>query len=153
MSTRFLTVFALAGLCAATLPGDEPPTRRQPQPLLRQAPATGLGYSVKLEFQIVHPEDTPTFFTHSAGGQFAVSHDIAEPNHEHSVEIAGMLSPPGDDGRLLAQYDVQTHHSDLNEGFSAVHGASGSIVLTPGKMTTLTLLGDAELRVTATRDE
>ena len=156
MSTRQLTTVALtfAGAlvaAAAYLTADDRPriaTGVQQPPAQVLVP---LGYTTRLEFKIVHPEDTPMFFTHSTGGEFAINHDITEPNHEHSVQIEGVLSAGDDSGRLLLRYEIQTHHADLNEGIDVVHGASGSALLTPEESLTLTLLGDAALQVTATR--
>lgn len=158
MPTRILTVIAMASaaalICAAYLPADEPAP-------LAEAIGSGdaamhsacLGYTARLEFKVVHPEGTPTFFTHSCGGRFDISEDISEPNHEHTMKFEGTLTQGDDDGRLLLQFDVQGHHADLNEGFEAVHSASGSALLTPGETLTLTLLGDAPLQVTVTRED
>lgn len=153
MSARLLTLSAIAAaiVCAAHLPADELVTTagESDQP---SGDVASLGYSVRLEFKIIHPDGTPTFFTHSCGGPFDISEDISEPNHEHTMQFEGTLSRGADDGRLLLQYDVLGDHADLNEGFEAVHRASGSALLTPGETMTLTLLGDAPLEVTATRD-
>lgn len=158
MSTRLLTVIAIASagalVCAAYVPADERPP--VPARILHHSPpavSTNLDFSAKLEFRIIHPEESPVFFTYSTGGEFAINHDISEPNHEHSMQIEGTLSAGDDNGRLLLRYDVQAHHADLNEGFEAVHGASGSALLTPGETLTLTLLGDAPLQLTVTRED
>lgn len=159
MSTRRLTVTtmvaAAAVICAAYLNADDhsPETEATSPDQPRVDDVAALGYSTKLEFKVIHPEGAPTFFTHSCGGPFDISEDITEPNHEHTMQFEGILSRGDDDRRLLLQYDVQAFHSDLNEGFEAVHSASGSVLLTPGHTQTLTLLGDAPLQVTATRDE
>lgn len=151
MSTRLLTLIAIALasalVCAAYLPADEPP------PATEAADSASLGFTTRIEFKIIHPEDTPTFFTHSTGGEFSVNHDISEPNHEHSLRIDGTLSAGDDAGRLLLRYEVQTHHANLNEGFEAVHGATGSALLTLNESRRLTLLGDAPLQVTVTRED
>ena len=157
MSTRLLTIIAIASAGALVFAAYVPADERPPVPVrvLQHSPPSAtvnLGFSTRLEFKIIHPEESPVFFTHSTGGEFAIDHDISEPNHEHSVQIEGTLSA-GDDGRLMLRYDVQTHHADLNEGFQAVHGASGSALLTPGETLSLTMLGDAPLQITATRED
>lgn len=157
MSARFLTAIAVlsaALVCAAYLPADEPATpEAKIEPEQAAVDIAPLGYSVRIEFKMVQPEGTPTFYTHSCGGSFSVNEDISEPNFEHFMKIAGTLSRGDDDGRLLLDYDVQAQHADLNEGFEAVHTATGSALLTPGETMKLTLLGDAALEVTATVDE
>lgn len=138
---------------AAYLSADDRPRVQATVQHVPRAVIAPLGFSTKLEFKIVHPEETALFFTHSTGGEFTIHHDISEPNHEHSLQIEGALSAGDDSGRLLLRYDVQALHADLNDGFEAVHGASGSTLLTPGETLTLTLLGDAPLQVTATRED
>ena len=79
-------VLASAGafVFVACLPADDlVATSDAVLPMPGSEDFVALGYTAKLEFKFIHPEEAPTFYTHSTGGEFSITEDISEPNHEH----------------------------------------------------------------------
>ena len=112
-----------------------------------------LGRTVKLEFKILGPEEEPSFIVLVAATDYLISHDIAETNHEHALEIIGQVHPTDDPDRIFLTFEAMTHHADFNEDFDATHRAEGSASLRIGKKTTLANLGADQLTVIATMEE
>jgi hypothetical protein len=117
------------------------------------APPPALSKTMRLEFQLVTPEDTPSFVVLCAGGDYAIDRDVSEPNGGHAIKFKGTLTPADDQGRLRLTFDAMVHHANANEGIDATFTLTGSALLTPGKQRTLGVLGEAALKVTAVEEE
>jgi hypothetical protein len=117
------------------------------------APPVLLSKTIRLEFQLVTPEDTPSFVVLCAGGDYAVDRDVSEPSGAHAIRFKGTLTPTDDPARLRLTFDAMVHHANANEGIDATFTLTGSALLTPGKQKTLGVLGEAALKVTAVEEE
>jgi hypothetical protein len=111
-----------------------------------------LGRTVKLEFTIIGEEE-PSFIVLCAANNYAISHDVAGPDHEHAIELVGEVHPTDDSDRIFLTFEAMTHHGDHNDGFDATFRAEGSASVKIGKRTTLATLGEEPLTVTATAED
>ena len=112
-----------------------------------------LGKTVKLTFSIVGEEEERSFFVLCAANHYGIKHDVSEPNFNHGLEIEGRLHAVDAKDRLFITYEASINHSDNNEGIEASFSVEGSALLKLGKKTTLAVLGDEPLTVTATVED